>query len=81
MPSPIAVGAVQLTLAPPSRGVTLTAVGAPGTPAVGRTRIDGALGAVRWGLSEEESSAAWSAGQKMGLDEAIAYALEREARD
>jgi hypothetical protein len=45
MPSPVAAGAVQVIKAAPSRGVALTAVGDPGGPAVGRTRIDGALGA------------------------------------
>jgi hypothetical protein len=45
MPSPTMAGAAQVMVTPSSRGTALTAVGAPGAPAVGRTRIDGALGA------------------------------------
>ncbi len=44
------------------------------TPAQ-HARIDGALGAVQWGLGEEARTAAWQAGRAMSLEEAVQYAL------
>lgn len=44
------------------------------TPAQ-HARIDGALGAVQWGLGQTARDSAWAAGRAMPIDEAIAYAL------
>jgi hypothetical protein len=49
-------------------------LGIAATPAQ-HARIDGALGAVRWNLSDEEYQAAWQAGMRMELAEAVALAL------
>jgi tetratricopeptide (TPR) repeat protein len=47
------------------------------TPAQ-HARIDGALGAVQWGLGQTARDAAWAVGRAMGLDEAISYALAED---
>ena len=49
-------------------------LGVPATPAQ-HARVDGAIGAVRWGLTESQGAAAWAAGQKMDMSQAIGYAL------
>jgi hypothetical protein len=52
-------------------------LGIPTNPAQ-HARIDGALGAIRWGLPEEAGQAAWAAGLALTLEEAIALGLDAE---
>jgi tetratricopeptide (TPR) repeat protein len=51
-------------------------LGVAPTPAQ-QARIDGALGAVRWGLNEDAAQTAWAAGRALDLEQAIAEALSQ----
>jgi hypothetical protein len=52
-------------------------LGVPITPAQ-HARIDGALGAVQWGLGQSARDAAWAEGRAMELDAAIDFALAED---
>jgi hypothetical protein len=51
--------------------------GVPATPAQ-HARIDGALGAVRWGLSDAAYAQALAAGRALSVEEAVQLALDEE---
>jgi hypothetical protein len=44
-----------------------------------RAEYDGAVGAVKAQMDEAAFAAAWEAGRKMTMEEAVAYALESAA--
>ena len=49
----------------------------PITPAQ-HARIDGAIGAVQWGLGQTARDQAWAAGRAMSVAEAVTYALDED---
>ncbi len=55
-----------------------TSIGAP-LPPVDRRRYDVAIADIRAQLDEPTFAAAWAEGQAMTLEQAIAYALERDS--
>lgn len=49
-------------------------LGAPATPAQ-HARVDGAVGAVRWGLSDDAYAAALASGRALTMEQAVQLAL------